>query len=241
VSLPLREWLRFNLDHARAKDAVMLPFDPGLVRDGLAAAGIGSIPLESRARGKDEYLARPDLGRRLSPPSREALAGAVAGDPGSFRDADVLLSISDGLSALAIHTNAVPLATRFLGTLGARGLKAAPVAVVTRGRVAIADDINDLVRARLVVNLIGERPGLSSPDSMGAYVTYGARWGVLEESRNCISNIRPAGLSIDEALRKLCYIVQKALAMGLTGTGLKDDMPNNYLPFEVGAPFLERG
>ncbi|MDR2340118.1 MAG: ethanolamine ammonia-lyase subunit EutC [Deltaproteobacteria bacterium] len=241
VSLPLREWLRFNLDHALAKDAVMLPFESDNVAHGLREKGIKVVQLDSQAKDKDHYLARPDLGRRLSPGSKAALDEAVKGDPAAWLDKDVLVVICDGLSALAIHTSAVALTTRFLALLKEHAISPAPVAVVTRGRVAVADEVNDHAKARLVVNLVGERPGLSSPDSMGAYITYGAYRGIMEESRNCISNIRPAGLSLDDALRKLAYIVQKALALRITGTSLKDDMPDNYLPFELSAGFLEGG
>jgi ethanolamine ammonia-lyase small subunit len=233
VSLPLKDQLKFNLDHAKAKDAVMLPYDSEGLALGLQRSGVNSIQLESRARTKDEYLARPDLGRRLLPESRARLEEAVKSGPSAYDDCDVLIACCDGLSALAMHTNALKCVVKFMDVLKISGLKAAPVAIVTRGRVAVADEVNDCVKARIVINLVGERPGLSSPDSMGAYITYGAYWGIMEESRNCISNIRPAGLSIDQAVQKLSYIVQKALAMKLTGTALKDDMPDNYLPFEA--------
>jgi ethanolamine ammonia-lyase small subunit len=241
VSLPLKDWLKFNLDHAKAKDAVMLPFDSFGIAGELEKYQIRPILLESQARDKDEYLKRPDLGRLLSNRSKEVLKSSVESDPAAFKDADLLIVVCDGLSALAIHKNAVPFTVKFLDILSLNGLKAAPVMVVTHGRVAIADEANDYVKAKMVVNLVGERPGLSSPDSMGAYITYGAHKGIMEEARNCISNIRTAGLSIEEAVKKLSYIVQKALALKITGTALKDDMPGNYLPFDVNVNFLGGG
>jgi ethanolamine ammonia-lyase small subunit len=233
VSLPLREWLKFNLDHALAKDAVMLDFDSTYIERELEKYQIRSISLESQARDKDEYLRRPDLGRLLNSRSVDILEEAVKKQNDLYTMSDAVIVICDGLSARAINSNAVPVTVKFLELLRLNSLKAAPVAIVTRGRVAAADHVNDFVKAKLVINLIGERPGLSSPDSMGAYITYGAYKGIMEESRNCISNIRPAGLKVDEAVKKLSYIVQKAFKMKLTGTALKDDMPENYLPFEI--------
>jgi ethanolamine ammonia-lyase small subunit len=233
VSLPLREWLKFNLDHALAKDAVMLDFDHNGIASELQKYQIRSISLESQARDKDEYLRRPDLGRLLNQESVKILEESIAKEADLYEGADAVIVICDGLSARAINTSALEVTVKFLKLLKLHSLKAAPVVIVTRGRVAAADHVNDYVKAKLVVNLIGERPGLSSPDSMGAYITYGAFKGILEESRNCISNIRPAGLKVDEAVKKLSYIVQKAFAMKITGTSLKDDMPDNYLPFDI--------
>jgi ethanolamine ammonia-lyase small subunit len=238
VSLPLKEQLKFNLDHARAKDAVALAFDHSRILEDLEKLSIPALHLQSRAADKNEYLTRPDLGRRLAPESLELLKERVKKDPELFRDRDVLVVVCDGLSALAAHSSAVKVASGFLDLARLGGLKCAPVAVVSLGRVAVADEVNDHVKAKLVVNLIGERPGLSSPDSLGAYVTYGAYRGIMEESRNCVSNIRPAGLKTEEAVRKLAYLAQKAFALKLTGTRLKDDMPENYLPFEEGLSFL---
>ena len=229
VSFPHGEWLRFRLAHARARDAVLTPFDRAGVRSELENAGLQCLELASAAVSKEDFLARPDKGRRLSETSRELLARIFAG-PENL-GADICLVISDGLSARAVHENAAPFAKHFLACASAAGFSTTPVALVEFGRVAVADEVASLMGARLVVILIGERPGLSSPNSLGVYLTYAPFPGCTDEARNCISNVRPAGLSIEEGVRKLCYLVQGAFARRLTGVNLKDDMPPAYLPF----------
>ena len=167
--------------------------------------------------------------RRLSVASRQLLDAWTDAHPGSAPDVSVV--ICDGLSARAVHENAVPFASRFLEEAAAAGLSAAPVALVKFGRVAVGDDVAALLNARLVVVLVGERPGLSSPDSLGVYMTYAPTPGLTDEARNCISNVRAAGLPVEEAVRKLCYLVENALARRLSGVALKDDVPPGYLPF----------
>lgn len=229
VSLPQTEWLRFRLAHARARDAVLTPFDRAGVRSDIESAGLRCLELASAAASREDFLARPDKGRRLSEASRELLASQYAG--ADNHGADICLVISDGLSARAVHENAAPFARLFLASAADAGYSATPVALVAFGRVAVADEVASLMKARLVVILIGERPGLSSPNSLGVYLTYAPFPGCTDEARNCISNVRPAGLSIEEGVRKLCYLVQGAFARQLTGVNLKDDMPATYLPF----------
>jgi len=231
VSLPHKEWLRFRLAHARARDAVLTPFDRQSVRAALENGGLHCLDLTSAARGKEEFLARPDKGRRLSEASRALLEREFAQT--RQQGADICLVISDGLSARAIHENAAPFALSFLARAREAGFSTTPVALVEYGRVAVADEVASLMGARLVVILIGERPGLSSPNSLGVYLTYAPFPGCTDEARNCISNVRPAGLSIEEGVRKLCYLVQGAFARGVTGVNLKDDMPAAYLPFDA--------
>jgi ethanolamine ammonia-lyase small subunit len=237
VSLPSRDWLAFKLDHAKAADSVRQPFDPGLVRDALERGGIRSVVAESRARDKEEYLMRPDLGRSLSDGSAEMLAREAE----AFRRAppDLLFVVCDGHSSAAVHGNAAPLILEFFRRAPWEPSMLPPCVLVVRGRVAAADCAAHVFGARLVVNLIGERPGLSSPDSLGAYITYGAYPGIPEGERNCISNIRHGGLPPEEAARKLAYLVESALARRITGTELKDDMPEGYLPFAEGRLFVE--
>lgn len=232
VSLPHAEWLHFRLAHARARDAVLTPFNKACVRSELESAGLQCLELASAAESKEEFLARPDKGRRLSEASRELLAKNFADTENV--GADICLVVSDGLSARAVHENAAPFARRFLACAADAGFSATPVALVEFGRVAVADEVASLMRAKLVVILIGERPGLSSPNSLGVYLTYAPFPGCTDEARNCISNVRPAGLSIEEGVRKLCYLVQGAFARRLTGVNLKDDMPSEYLPFSGG-------
>nr|WP_278338212.1 ethanolamine ammonia-lyase [Desulfovibrio piger] len=160
---------------------------------------------------------------------RRVLDAWMDAHPGSAPDVSVV--ICDGLSARAVHENAVPFASRFLEEAAAAGLSAAPVALVKFGRVAVGDDVAALLNARLVVVLVGERPGLSSPNSLGVYMTHAPTPGLTDEARNCISNVRAAGLPVEEAVRKLCYLVENALVRRLSGVDLKDDVPPGYLPF----------
>lgn len=227
VSLPHTAWLNFRLDHARARDAVHTRLDRAVVRTPLAAAGLEVLDVTSACSGKDEYLTRPDLGRRLGRESHDYLE-AVGQRMGP---SDICVCICDGLSSRAVHENAAPFTLAFLQETGRIGLKASPVVLAEYGRVALGDEVAHLLKAQVVVLLVGERPGLSSPDSMGIYMTYHPFPGCTDEMRNCISNVRPAGLSIGEGVRKLCYLLQGALAMKLSGVDLKDDMPAGYLPF----------
>ncbi len=230
TSLPVAHWLAFRLAHARARDAVLTPLDSDKLRNMLKQQGIESLHLSSAVRDKQEFLTRPDKGRRLSPESRRVLDAYRETHP-SCPSADLCLVVSDGLSARAIHENAVPFITLFLNRAHAAGLTCSPVVVVENGRVAAGDEIAARLGARLVVVLIGERPGLSSPNSLGVYMTYAPAPGCTDEARNCISNIRSGGLSTEEAVRKLCYLVEQAFAGQFSGVRLKDDMPDNYLPF----------
>jgi ethanolamine ammonia-lyase small subunit len=212
-SLPTRAFLDFQLAHAKARDAVHLPLAVNSLVVELKQKGIPSITLASAARGRDEYLKRPDLGRRLSEGSRERVVGV-----GSEYDAAFV--IADGLSALAVHRHAVPLLEMLLRDLDWR---IAPVAIVEQGRVAIGDEIGEVLGARLVVVLIGERPGLSSPDSLGAYLTWQPRPGRTDAERNCISNIRAEGLSYAAATHKLLFLMNESRRLKLSGVRLKED------------------
>jgi ethanolamine ammonia-lyase small subunit len=212
VSLPTRALLEFQLAHAKARDAVHLPLATQSLVIELQQKGIESIKLASGARNRDEYLKRPDLGRRLSEASRESLT--------PLRDQyDAAFVIADGLSALAVHRHAVPLLDLVLRDLDWR---IAPVAIVEQGRVAIGDEIGEVLGSRLVVVLIGERPGLSSPDSLGAYLTWQPRPGRTDAERNCISNIRAEGLSYAAAAHRLLFLMNEARRLKLSGVRLKE-------------------
>ncbi|WP_245590764.1 ethanolamine ammonia-lyase subunit EutC [Nitratidesulfovibrio termitidis] len=216
---------------------MLTPFDMAGVRAALEQGGVQCLELHSAATDTAEFLARPDKGRQLSDDSREALREAAdattSGAKGAkgAKGADICVVISSGLSARAVHENAAPFALRFLEQARSSGYTTTPVALVDHGRVAVADEVAHLLGARLVVMLIGERPGLSSPNSLGVYLTHSPAPGCTDEARNCISNVRPGGLAMEEGVRKLCYLVQGAFAAGLTGVNLKDDMPGDYLPF----------
>lgn len=220
ASQPTRHHLAFQLDQARARDAVLTPLDVGRLEQELAALGLPPVVLRSAAGERRTYLQRPDLGRRLDNESAARLAAlAPPGEP-----PDVALIVADGLSAPAVQKHALPLLQALLPELPA-AWRLAPVAVVEQGRVAVSDEIGALLRARLAVILIGERPGLSSPDSLGVYLTYAPQIGNTDAGRNCLSNIRAAGLGYAEAAHKLHYLMGQALARQLSGVALKDEAP----------------
>jgi ethanolamine ammonia-lyase small subunit len=212
--LPTRELLRFELAHAQARDAVGEPLDAASLRAELAATGLPVLHVTSRAADRRTYLQRPDLGRRLD----EAGARQLAASGGA---ADLAVVIADGLSALAVLRYAAPTVNALLPRL--EGLRIAPLVLATQGRVALADEVGALLGARLALILLGERPGLSSPDSLGAYLTFAPRIGCLDAQRNCVSNIRPQGLPPDRAARKLAWLIHEALRRELTGVGLTDE------------------
>lgn len=217
VSQPTAAQLAFQLAHAQARDAVHRPLDGAAVARGLAALGLPTLRLHSAAADRPIYLQRPDLGRRLDEASDQLLR-ARPRDPG----ADLALVIADGLSALAVERHAVPLVAALRARLGERW-RLAPAAVVAQGRVAVGDPIGAALGAAAVAVLIGERPGLSSPDSLGIYLTWAPRPGRTDAERNCISNVRPEGLAVAEAARRLAWLLEAARARGLTGVMLKDE------------------
>ena len=227
-SLPTAAHLAFQLAHAQARDAVHLPFDLLGIDAELQALGLESLLLHSAALDRATYLQRPDLGRQLDAASRQALArwarqqGRAAAVAPAF---DLAWVIADGLSARAVHQSAVALVPATMQRLQANTAMPwtmAPVSVIEQARVAVGDEIGQALRARAVVVLIGERPGLSSPDSLGAYLSWAPRVGLSDASRNCISNIRPAGLSIDAAAAKLQYLLEQARLRQCSGVALKD-------------------
>ena len=180
--------LQFMLDHARARDAVHAALDFDAIGQSLRERGWEVVHVRSAAGDRIEYLRRPDLGRRLSPAGRAAIRDQSHGS-------DIAIVAADGLSASAIDFNLLPVLDCLRPLLMARRLTIAPVVLVEQGRVAIGDEIGELLDAKLAVVLVGERPGLSSADSLGAYITWRPRVGAMDSSRNCISNIRPAGLA----------------------------------------------
>jgi ethanolamine ammonia-lyase small subunit len=240
VSQPTAAHLAFQLAHAQARDAVHLPLDACGIAANLQSLGLPTLMLHSQATDRATYLQRPDLGRRLDEASLQALAAwheqnEGRAEPNAQRP-DLAVVVVDGLSALAIHQNAVELIARMLQLLQADPAQPwtlAPLTVVEQGRVAIGDEVGAALQANTVVVLIGERPGLSSPDSMGIYITWAPRVGTMDAARNCISNVRPAGLSVDAATRTLHQLLSQARLRQLTGVGLKDEA-------EVALPLAER-
>jgi ethanolamine ammonia-lyase small subunit len=220
-SLPTNEVLAFGLAHAQARDAVHAALDIPLLQQQLASAGYDSLNVHSAASDRHQYLCRPDLGRQLDQRSRTLLASYAHQHP---KPPHIVFVIADGLSALAAQRHALPL-LQALEVLMAT--TAAPVVIARQSRVALGDDIGALLQAQVVVMLIGERPGLSSPDSLGVYLTYKPQPGRTDADRNCISNIRPQGLSYPAAAHTLCYLLQQALNRGVSGVMLKDEQEDN--------------
>jgi ethanolamine ammonia-lyase small subunit len=214
-SLPTTEILRFGLAHARARDAVHRALDAAALCRELEYEGFHLVRVRSQVPERQTYLLRPDLGRRLHPDSRaqlEPLAGAF----------ELAIVIADGLSSIAVQRHALPLLALFRSDYPAEWERA-PVVVAEQGRVALGDDIGEALRARLAIVMIGERPGLSSPDSLGIYITFDPRIGRMDSERNCISNVRPEGLPYAAAARGLRFLVSEALRRSLTGVQLKND------------------
>lgn len=223
ASLPTREVLNFGLAHARARDAIHQPFASQQLVAPLAALGLEALTVHSAAPDRHTYLRRPDLGRQLADESRADLAAS------GVRPADLLLVIGDGLSSWAVERQAVPLIRALLPYLQTLGIGLAPVVLAHQSRVALGDDIGETLKARAVAILIGERPGLSSPDSLGVYLTWQPHRQRLESERNCISNIRPEGLSHDAAAFKLAWLLEQAFLRRVTGVQLKDESDNPAL------------
>jgi ethanolamine ammonia-lyase small subunit len=219
TAIPLKEVLAFRLAHAHARDAVYSRLDITLLQEQLQPFHIDTLLLHSSAADRQEYLQRPDKGRRLDAHSIETLRTV----PASSLQKDVAIIIADGLSATAMNIHTLPLLTQLLPMLRAVGISTGPVCLVEQGRVAIGDEAGELLKAKMTLILIGERPGLSAADSMGAYITFNPRLGNTDESRNCISNIRQEGLRYAQAARKICYLLQEAVRLQLSGVGLKDN------------------
>lgn len=231
-SLPTAAHLAFQLAHARARDAVHASLDvPRLIGD-LSRLGLPVVQAATAAATEMEHLRRPDLGRRLSAESRAALtrlAETAAPAP------DLVFLIAGGLSAAAAQRHAAPVLAVLVPALANDGWRIGPVIVAERGRVALGDEIGEILGARLVAVLIGERPGLSSPDSLGAYLTWQPRVGRSDAERNCISNIRTEGLAYGPAAERLRLLLDEARRRKLTGVGLKlDGLPGVPVPPALG-------
>ena len=221
AGMPTDETLRFGWAHAMARDAIHAALDVDTLDAELRADGWDVARVHSRAEDRTTYLRRPDLGRRLGADDAARLREAAEKMPGG-RQCDVCIVIGDGLSSLAVERNAVPLLTALRPHLPP-ATRFAPVVIASQARVALADEVGEIFGAALSVMLIGERPGLSSPDSLGIYLTHAPRKGRHDAERNCISNVRPAGLAHDTAAFKLAWLMREALRIGATGIALKDE------------------
>ncbi|WP_198293072.1 ethanolamine ammonia-lyase subunit EutC [Methylobacterium sp. WSM2598] len=227
--LPTREVLAFALAHAQARDAVHAPLDAAALRAGIEGLGLPVLAIASRAPDRATYLRRPDLGRQPDPEDLARLA-AAAGDP-----VDLAIVVADGLSARAVHEGAVPLLAALAPAIAGSGWSLAPIVLAEQARVALGDAVGAALRARAVAVLIGERPGLSSPDSLGIYLTLDPRPGRTDAERNCLSNVRAAGLRPDLAAFKLHWLLGEAFRRGLTGVALKDES-DRLLGSDAAAP-----
>lgn len=213
---PLQALLQFRLAHAHARDAVYAVLDQPMLLNELRSLQQASFTLQTQAASRSEYLQYPDKGRRLHATSHDELT--------EFNSTgyDICLVLADGLSATSINSNAIPVLKLLLPLFEKASLSVAPVCIVQEGRVAIGDECGYLLKSKLVAVLIGERPGLSSPDSLGVYFTWRPKPGLTDEARNCISNIRPEGLNYPAAADKIFYLIKESLRLQLSGVGLKD-------------------
>jgi ethanolamine ammonia-lyase small subunit len=223
ASLPTKALLDFTLDHARARDAVHAAFDASALTAALGALGLKACAVASRAGNRQDYLQRPDLGRRLETASVDLLRsrGRPAGG--------LAIVIGDGLSPAAVQAHAVELMRHLLPHLASESVEIGDVVVAMLARVALGDEIGALLNARMVAMLIGERPGLSAPNSLGAYLTFAPKLGRTDSERNCVSNIHRKGLSYAEAALKIGWLVREGLRRNVTGVALKDESSEGAL------------
>jgi ethanolamine ammonia-lyase small subunit len=217
ASMPTRALLEFTLAHARARDAVHAAFDVGSLVSGLGDLGLAPIEVSSCARSRQDYLRRPDLGRKLDSASEHALASQKGSS------CELAIVVGDGLSPAAVHAHAIDLVRSLIRQLAADGIEIGHTVVASGARVALGDEIGAILGSRMIVMLIGERPGLSSPDSLGAYLTFAPRAGLSDAERNCVSNIHGAGLDRDEAAFRIAWLVREGLRRKVTGVALKDE------------------
>ena len=230
ASLPTEALLAFTLDHARARDAVHAAFDVAALREAMGALGLATFEVQSCVANRRDYLRRPDLGRMLDQDSQRQLIGAKR------ESCQLVIVVGDGLSPAAVDVHAVGLMRDLLPRLASDGIEVGCAVIASGARVALGDEIGALLDAQTVVMLIGERPGLSSPDSLGAYLTYGPKVGLTDADRNCVSNIHRAGLSCEEAATKIAWLVRGALARRITGVALKDESGSVAPPRITAAP-----
>lgn len=218
-AIPTKRLLEFQMDHANARDAVHIPLDIENLLAGLPSK-YGHLVLESRAADRATYLQRPDYGRRLSDRSVTSLNSYLESQTDQYKAAIVIV---DGLSSTAVQAHAGEMAETLCNLMEEKGYSLAPICVVQQGRVAIGDEIGDILGVDLLILMVGERPGLSSPDSLGIYYTFKPALGLQDSSRNCISNIRPAGLSFQEAADKLIWLIDESIKINQSGVMLKDE------------------
>lgn len=217
ASLPTEEMLKFSLSHASARDSVHMPFEKEKMGEQLQELGFSTIEVHSQASSRQIYLTRPDLGRLLSASSEMLLSDLPK------NNYDLTLIVADGLSSKAVHRNTIPFIKELKEYLTCLNFSLSPIVIAEQARVGLGDAVGEIIKSRFVAILIGERPGLSSPDSLSVYLTYMPYIGRLESERNCISNVRPEGLSYEKAAFKLAWLLEHASLKGCTGIELKDN------------------
>jgi len=215
-SLPTKEILNFGMSHAMARDAVHLALDIDTLQLQIESLGVEVLKLHSRAPDRASYLLRPDWGRRLGDESAQLIKALPQ------EKIDVSIVIGDGLSSLAVQKHAAPMLQAIQQAMPGEW-KLAPVVIASQARVALADEVGELMNAHMVILLIGERPGLSSPDSLGLYLTYQPKLGCSDADRNCISNVRPEGLNYEAAAKKLMWLAKESIRLKVSGVALKDE------------------
>ena len=211
-ALPLNEVLDFRLAHAKAKDAIFSELAVNELSEALANLGVSPMVLKSNIENRNQYLTRPDLGRTLDAISSKILREQIT-------EPDIVFVLVDGLSANAVNNHALAILERILPLLKTHFTY--QVVLVKQGRVAIGDEVGELLKAKFTALFIGERPGLSSPQSMGIYTTYAPQKGLTDERRNCISNIHPDGLSYEMATQILYYLIEQSFLRKISGVDIK--------------------
>ncbi|WPV66209.1 ethanolamine ammonia-lyase subunit EutC [Chitinophaga sp. LS1] len=219
TAIPLREVLNFRLAHAHARDAVYSALSVNTLQEQLQPFHLPVLLLHSKAGDRHEYLQRPDKGRQLDEDSIALLDKTDS----RYLHKDVAIILADGLSATAMNVHTQPLLEVLIPVFKKAGLSLAPICMVQQGRVASGDEAGQILQAKVTLMLIGERPGLSAADSMGAYITFAPKPGITDEARNCISNIREEGLQYEAAAQKILYLIMEAIRLKLTGVALKDN------------------
>lgn len=217
ASLPTKALLEFTLAHARARDAVHAAFDAPGVISGLDGLGLEAFEVSSCARDRQDYLRRPDLGRMLDQASQHLLTSRNAGS------CQLAIVVGDGLSPAAVNAHAVELIRSLIPQLAVERIEIGAAVVASGARVALGDEIGAILGARMMLMLIGERPGLSAPDSLGAYLTFAPGPDITDAERNCVSNIHSSGLGYDEAAFRIAWLIREGLAREITGVALKDE------------------
>lgn len=218
AGIPTHAAQSFLLDHARARQAVWSDIDRQSLGRAIEAEGLSSIVIESQAADRSTYIRRPDLGRLLSQASQHRIDDLVKDGANSY---DIVIVVADGLSASAVELNALPMIRALMHRLSRYSLSLAPIFLAAQARVALADPIGEKMAAKATIMLIGERPGLSAADSLGAYITYAPVSGTPDSRRNCISNIRDGGLSAEMAADTAMKLLQNMLKTGISGVNLK--------------------